>query len=138
MISGPDAGKRATYKSGKISIGRGPGNDFSLRDGLVSQNHGEILVTDQALVYRDLQSRHGTLVRLNDLTINLHDRSQDQDVELAPESHIIIGETLVQIEARAEDDHNGLTGGIAQLIDSDQSSGFGERVVKRATESMDA
>lgn len=139
MISGPDAGKRATFQSGKISIGRGPGNDFSLRDGLVSQNHGEILVHDHALVYRDLQSRHGTLVRLNDLTINLHDRSQDQDVELAPESHIIIGETLVQIEAHAEDDHNDLTGGIAQLIDSDQSSsGFGERVVKRATESLDA
>ena len=138
MISGPDAGKRATFKSGRISIGRGPGNDFALRDGLVSQHHGEIIVQVEKLVYRDLQSRHGTLVRLNDLTINLHDRSQDQDVQLAAESHIIIGETLVQIEARSEDHQNDLTGGIAQLLEGDHSSGFGEHVVKRATESMDA
>ena len=138
MISGPDAGKRATFQSGLISIGRGPGNDFALRDGLVSQNHGEIIVQEAMLSYRDLKSRHGTLVRLNDLTINLHDRAQNQDVELAPESHIIIGETLVQIEARAEEHQHNLTGGIAQLIDGDQSSGFGERVVKRATESLDA
>ena len=138
VISGPDAGKRATFKSGRISIGRGPGNDFALRDGLVSQHHGEIIVEAERLVYRDMQSRHGTLVRLNDVTINLHERSQDQDVELAAESHIIIGETLVQIEARSDEDHNNLTGGIAQLLDSDQSSGFGERVVKRANESMDA
>ena len=139
MISGPDAGKRATFLSGRISIGRGPDNDFALRDGLVSQNHGEIIVHDHALVYHDLQSRHGTLVRLNDLTINLHDRTQDQDVELASESHIIIGETLVQIEARAEEeDQKNLTGRIAQLVDCDESSGFGERVVKRATESLDA
>ncbi len=141
VISGPDAGKRAAYNSQRISIGRGPGNNFSLRDSLVSQHHGEILLTDGLLVYRDLQSRHGTLVRLNDLTINLHDRAQDQDVELAPESHIIIGETLVQIETRgtAELDAHGLTDGIAELIDTgEQSSGIGERVVKRATESLDA
>lgn len=138
VISGPDAGKRATFKSARISIGRGPGNDFALRDGLVSQHHGEILCGPETLTYRDLQSRHGTLVRLNDLTINLHDRSQDQDVELAAESHIIIGETLVQIEGRL-DDPRDLTNGIAELIDADdQSSGFGERVVKRANESLDA
>ncbi|MCB9532861.1 MAG: HD domain-containing protein [Myxococcales bacterium] len=138
VISGPDAGKRATFNSAKISIGRGPGNDFALRDGLVSQHHGELVVNGDAIVYRDLQSRHGTLVRLNDLTINLHDREQRQDVELAAESHIIIGETLVQIERRRQTDQRDLTNGIATLLDEDQTSGFGERVVKRATESLDA
>lgn len=138
VISGPDAGKRATFKSPRISIGRGPANDFALRDGLVSQNHGVIVCSDEAVTYQDLQSRHGTLVRLNDVTVNLHDRAQQQAVELAAESHIIIGETLVQIEARSEDARD-LTNGIAELIDADeQSSGLGDRVVKRSTESLDA
>jgi len=138
VISGPDAGKRSTFTTTRVSIGRGPNNDFALRDGLVSQNHGEVVLVDERLIYRDLRSRHGSLVRLNDLTVNLHDRDQAQELDLAAESHVIIGETLVQIEHRKQGDQRDLTHGIASLIDDDGTSGFGERVVKRATESLDA
>lgn len=139
MISGPDAGKRATFKSSRISVGRGPSNDFSLRDGLVSQHHGELIASEGDLMYRDLRSRHGTLVRLNDVTINLHDRTREQEVELAAESHIIIGETLIQIEGQLATGRQPLIPNATEIPDmDDQSSGFGERVVKRATESLDA
>lgn len=147
VISGPDTGKRAVFNGDRVTIGRGPGNDFALRDGLVSQSHGEILRHANGLVYRDLQSRHGTLVRLHDTTVNLHDRSSHQDVALASESHIIIGETLVQIETEmpsASAVTSVTSSGIIDIhqsgmIDPSQSgSGVGERVVKRANESMDA
>ncbi len=106
----------------------------------MSQHHGEIVIDGERIVYRDLQSRHGTLVRLNDLTINLHDRVQDQEVELAVESHVIIGETLIQLEAKVVEPREQPTSvpGIALLDANEESSGFGERVVKRATESLDA
>jgi HD-GYP domain-containing protein (c-di-GMP phosphodiesterase class II) len=147
VISGPDTGKRAVFTGDRVTIGRGPGNDFALRDGLVSQSHGQILRHANGLVYRDLQSRHGTLVRLHDTTVNLHDRSSHQDVALASESHIIIGETLVQIETEmpsASAVTSVTSSGIIDvnqsgMIDPSQSgSGVGERVVKRANESMDA
>lgn len=139
VISGPDAGKRAVYTGERVSIGRGPTNDFALRDGLVSQQHGEITLQAGGLVYRDLQSRHGTLVRLNDMTINLHDRAREQDVALTVESHIIIGETLVQIELRHRDTPaaNGPASGSHEPSASTFTTG-GERVVKRQTESLDA
>jgi 3',5'-cyclic-nucleotide phosphodiesterase len=138
VISGPDAGKRATFKSSRISIGRGPGNDFALRDGLVSQHHGELLVDGEALVYRDLQSRHGSLVRLRDVTKNLHDRDRASEVALSGESHIIIGETLVQILVDADAD-KGTSPSQAGASESNlETSEFGERVVKRGSESLDA
>lgn len=147
VISGPDTGKRAVFNGDRVTIGRGPGNDFALRDGLVSQSHGQILRHPTGLVYRDLQSRHGTLVRLHDTTVNLHDRSSHQDVALASESHIIIGETLVQIETEMPNASAVTSVTSSGIIDAHQSgmidpsqsgSGVGERVVKRANESMDA
>lgn len=137
VISGPDAGKRAVYSGERVTVGRGTTNDFALRDGLVSQRHGELVAHDGGLVYRDLRSRHGTIVRLNDVTLNLHDREQDREVVLTPESHIIIGETLVQIESRSDED------GFERDVNGDTTDAgtFGrpsDRVVKRQTESLDA
>lgn len=136
VISGPDAGKRAAFATGPVSIGRGDGNAFGLRDGLVSQRHGEALLIDGAWHYRDLRSRHGTLVRLNDLTVNLHDRTEAQIIELPREAHVIVGESLVQVETRASQ--------TAPKIDTVPGMGeappgpTSDRVVTRHSDSVDA
>jgi 3',5'-cyclic-nucleotide phosphodiesterase len=142
VISGPDAGKKASYRARQVTIGRGPNNDFALRDGLVSQNHGEIWLDTDHHVYRDLKSRHGTLLRLGDSTVNLHDRNEAAEVSIPEQVHLIVGETLIHVEARV-DERSDVSSGISDLLDGhshpDQSHpGGAERVVKRATESLDA
>jgi class 3 adenylate cyclase/pSer/pThr/pTyr-binding forkhead associated (FHA) protein len=54
-----------------ISIGRGPACDVQLLDPHVSLRHGEILFTDEDVVYRDLESRNGSQVRRGSLTIRV-------------------------------------------------------------------
>ncbi len=157
VISGPDTGKRATFWKTPISIGRGPGNDFPLRDGLVSQRHGEVVNAAAGVWYRDLRSRHGTLVRLNDVTVNLHDREHPQQIELAELAQVIIGETLVQIETEPSDQQLDTRDSFAEFLggrdvaregappplsqppaDGQSSPGAGERVVARATQNVEA
>lgn len=157
VISGPDTGKRATFWKTPISIGRGPGNDFPLRDGLVSQRHGEVVNGTTGVWYRDLRSRHGSLVRLNDVTVNLHDREHPQQIELAELAQVIIGETLVQIETEPADQQLDTRDSFAEFLggrdaqrpgtappvgapaaNEVSSPGSGERVVARATQNVEA
>lgn len=136
VISGPDAGKRAAFASGPVTIGRGEGNAFPLRDGLVSQRHGEVLLIDGAWHYRDLRSRHGSLVRLNDLTVNLHDRTDAQIIELPREAHVIVGESLVQVETRPSEAPVSVD--TAPGIVQPDVGLLGDRVVTRHSDSVDA
>ena len=137
VISGPDAGKKATFTAKKVLLGRGPNNDFSLRDGLVSQNHADIRWEGGACLFRDLKSRHGSLIRLQGNTLNLHDRDTAKEMALPEQCHIILGETLISVEARET------TRPQSSLItvpptELGEITGVNERVVKRGTESLDA
>ena len=137
VISGPDAGKKATFTAKKVLLGRGPNNDFSVRDGLVSQNHADIRWEAGACLFRDLKSRHGSLIRLQGNTLNLHDRDTAKEMALPEQCHIILGETLISVEARET------TRPQSSLItvpptELGEITGVNERVVKRATESLDA
>jgi 3',5'-cyclic-nucleotide phosphodiesterase len=141
VISGPDAGKRASFRGDRVTLGRGQQNDFCVRDGLVSQTHGELVVRDGDLYYRDLKSRHGTLVRMNEVTMNLHDRTDSQEAKVGREAHLVLGETLVHVETQATsrlDVSNATSIPPESTPSESNASSLGERVVKRATESLDA
>lgn len=94
---GPEAGKSANFAAPVITIGRGPHNDLVLHDGLVSQSHGELVRQPMGMLYRDLKSRHGTLVRLDRVTVNLHNRQKPQEISLIDGAQLTLGESLISI-----------------------------------------
>ena len=132
VIRGPDQGKDAVFRDLRITIGRGTRNKFGLRDGLVSQQHGEILLSGNKAIYRDLRSRHGSLVRLNTVSINLHDRSQIQEIELAEISQIEIGETSIRVMIEDLQQEKSFS-----PRETQNDTVFEERVVKRSTVNVD-
>ncbi len=103
VISGPDAGKsRAFGDRGRIGLGRGSRNDFVLNDGFVSNRHGELLIDGQDLVYRDLKSRHGSVVLVEDVSMHLQDQDSASRVELTDGAEIQLGCTLIRVEVSEE------------------------------------
>jgi class 3 adenylate cyclase len=70
-----------------ISIGRGPACEVQLLDPHVSLRHGEILSTDQGVVFRDLESRNGSQVRRGSETIRV-------DVTTGHECLLVDGDQL--------------------------------------------
>lgn len=101
--SGPDEGKEAVFRGRRVRVGRGLSNDFALTDAMVSQVHGEVVVQGDGVYWRDLRSRHGTQVRLQAMTVTLHDRDQPQEVELQSGSEILLGESLLRVGWEARD-----------------------------------
>lgn len=115
VSTGPEAGKRANFANPVVTVGRGPKNDLVLQDGLVSQYHGEFLRRDWGWVYRDLRSRHGTLVKVNHVTVNLHDRAKPQEVTLIDGAELILGESLLRFGFEEEPDGGNVTDPLASL-----------------------
>lgn len=76
-----------------ISIGRGPACDVQLLDAHVSLRHGEILPTDEGIVFRDLQSRNGSQVRRGSQTIRV-DVTTGHECLLADGDQLRIGNPL--------------------------------------------
>ena len=98
VISGPDAGMSLSFAQPEISIGRAPDNDFVLSDGFVSGSHGEIIARgDEEVVYRDLDSRHGSLIAIDNKTRRLH-RDGDRSDTIADGCEVQVGCTLIKIE----------------------------------------
>ena len=100
VVSGPDAGKSLTFHQSEVTIGRAPGNDFVLSDGFVSSFHG-VIVTDESpeVIYEDLESRHGTLVALDDETLRLH-KDGERTNALPDGCEVQVGCTLMRVEIR--------------------------------------
>jgi pSer/pThr/pTyr-binding forkhead associated (FHA) protein len=48
--------------NGLLSLGRNPTNDFRLQDATVSSFHCELIVTDESILVRDLNSTNGTFI----------------------------------------------------------------------------
>ena len=92
---GPQSGTTVELERSIVSIGRGSGNDLVLTDGLVSHKHGELVRSSDGFLYRDLQSRHGTLVKLDHITVNLYDRERPQEISLIDGAQLVLGESIV-------------------------------------------
>ncbi len=103
VVSGPDAGMRHAFAADtRVGVGRGSSNDFVLTDGFVSNQHGELAFEDGELIYRDLQSRHGSLVLVDDVSLHLQDRHKSSRVRLTHGAEIQVGCTLIRVHM--EDD----------------------------------
>ena len=59
---GPQSGQRFELHPGSNSIGRGRGNDVTLRDEEVSREHASVGISDQRVQLKDLGSSNGTFV----------------------------------------------------------------------------
>ncbi len=98
VVSGPDLGKVLTFDKEHITLGRDVHNDFVLTDGFVSNWHSELLREQNSYVYYDLRSRHGSLVLIDDVSINLHDSNHVRHVRVVDGSEIQCGSTLMRLE----------------------------------------
>ena len=104
VVSGPDLGKVGSFEKEHITIGRDVHNDFVLTDGFVSNWHSELLREQTSYVYYDLRSRHGSLVLIDDVSINLHDSNHVRHVRVVDGSEIQCGSTLMRLEIVASKD----------------------------------
>ena len=141
VSSGPEAGRRVRCAGAVTTVGRGPKNDFVLQDGLVSQYHGEFLKRDWGYVYRDLRSRHGTLVKVNHVTVNLHDRNRPQEVTLVDKAELMLGESLITIEMTDDSSASFVSGLPASVLpDTLPTEGFrpklDETIITRTQDSV--
>jgi HD-GYP domain-containing protein (c-di-GMP phosphodiesterase class II)/pSer/pThr/pTyr-binding forkhead associated (FHA) protein len=100
VLTGPDAGQSQTFTQAKIGIGRDPRSDFVLNDGFVSNRHGELLVERGRVVYRDLKSRHGTLVLNQQASQRLQDRERERQIAVGDGAELQIGSTLLQMRVK--------------------------------------
>lgn len=98
VVSGPDLGKQCLFDQERITIGRDLNNDFILSDGFVSNWHSELVRDHNGFIYYDLRSRHGSLVLINDVSINLHDSQHVRHVRVVDGSEIQVGSTLIRLE----------------------------------------
>jgi|GEM_PF-439269 len=99
VISGPDVGlMRRFVARQRLGVGRGARNGLVLSDGYVSNTHGELGFEQGGLVYRDLRSRHGSLVRVDDESIQLKGMTVAQQIFLKDGSEIQVGRTLMRVE----------------------------------------
>jgi DNA-binding NtrC family response regulator len=62
VIEGPDAGKQASARSEKLTIGTARDNDLALSDDTVSRYHLELAGSPEGIVVRDPGSTNGTWV----------------------------------------------------------------------------
>jgi DNA-binding NtrC family response regulator len=53
VLSGPDAGREASAKSGRLSIGSSPGSDLRLGDRSIGQDEVELIATGDGILLRD-------------------------------------------------------------------------------------
>ncbi len=106
VLSGPDVGMQRTFHKGRVSIGRGGTNDFSLSDGFVSNFHGEIIVEPEHVIYRDLKSRHGSLVCVDNVSFHLHNKQDATSIKVQNNSEIQLGCTLIRLELKAQTPHH--------------------------------
>jgi 3',5'-cyclic-nucleotide phosphodiesterase len=104
VISGPDVGMSRSFVQSEISIGRAPDNDFVLSDGFVSGRHATIATEEeggseerQGLLFRDLDSRHGSLVSTDKETRRLHREGERADT-LKDGCEVQVGCTLIKVE----------------------------------------
>ncbi len=130
VVSGPDSGMSFVYDQPKVTVGRNPQNDFVLTDGFVSGRHGAFERTDSGDVrYRDTQSRHGSLVVVDSVSVRLHqDDDRPTERELEDGAEVQVGSTLIRVDLmetreRLRPDDVDSRGGLRDISELRQSTG---------------
>lgn len=98
VSSGPDAGKTRSFDQDTVVVGRDLSSDFALRDRYVSNRHGVLSRTAAGFTYRDLASRHGSLVVIDDVSVRLHDSTERPAVEVSDGAEVQIGSSVIKLE----------------------------------------
>ncbi|MBN1946748.1 MAG: HD domain-containing protein [Bradymonadales bacterium] len=98
VSGGKEALRTVSFSAPVITIGRSHKNDLVLHDGLVSQYHGELVQSHEGYIYRDLKSRHGTVVVLDQHRYKLHDRDRPQEIGIGSSAQLRLGEMVIQVE----------------------------------------
>ena len=96
VSSGPDTGLAQSFRQARITLGRDQRNDFVLTDGFVSNRHGEIVYRQGKLTYRDLRSRHGSLVMVENVSTHLQDQ-ENRTVEVASGTELQVGCSVLKL-----------------------------------------
>lgn len=96
VVSGPDAGLAQSFRQARVSLGRDQRNDFVLTDGFVSNRHGELVYRNGQLTYRDLRSRHGSLVMVENVSTHLQDQ-ENRQVEVANGAELQVGCSVIKL-----------------------------------------
>lgn len=98
IMSGPDAGKWARFDQDTVTLGRARGNDFFLQDRFVSNNHGEFVREEDGFIYQDLQSRHGSLVVVDQkVGVRLHRNGSNRPVRILSGGEIQVGSSVIRL-----------------------------------------
>lgn len=137
VISGPDAGMSLSFVQPRIRIGRAPNNDFVLSDGFVSGHHGEIHADElEDVAYTDLESRHGSLIAVDNETQRLHG-GDAQFEALEDGCEVQVGCTLIRVEINeaTEETHDFAPESLDEAqSEAKESSEENEKVVTQALE----
>ena len=98
MVSGPDTGLTLSFTKSRVTIGRDSTNDFVLTDGFVSNRHGEFKIDGRiSATYRDLRSRHGSLVVVSNVSTHLQDSQTERSVDIANGCEIQLGSSVIEV-----------------------------------------
>lgn len=97
VMSGPDAGRVLHIQTNSATIGRGPANDLALTDPSVSRHHGRIELRAHDMIYHDLESRLGSIVRTDRDTVAVHGTRHRGGIRVGTETTIYVGESTVRI-----------------------------------------
>ena len=74
-VTEPGASARISrFNQTNITIGREVNNDVVLREPFVSAHHGRVQLADGTVLYEDLLSTNGSLVRRNDTLLRVDGR----------------------------------------------------------------
>jgi 3',5'-cyclic-nucleotide phosphodiesterase len=107
VVSGPDSGMSLSFAKPRITIGRGPDNDFVLSDGFVSGRHGVVEAAGpEEIIYRDEESRHGSLVVIDDDSQRLEDGEEQVSDPVDHACEIQVGCTLIKLRVAPNTSRN--------------------------------
>ncbi len=140
VVSGPDAGLSQSFRQPRVSLGRDGRNDFVLTDGFVSNRHGELVFRNGQLSYRDLKSRHGSLVMVNNVSTHLHEQDGGQvDIDNGAELQIGCSVLKLSIPEREETKPSQTRRGSDSItVTQDSGSGHREQLITAAHEPVSA
>ncbi len=97
VVQGKNSGDKARFDAECIKLGRNVKNDFTVHDQFVSKWHGEIVRQPHGYLYRDLSSRHGTIVSFLDQIVRLRKGGNGLSCYLSHGSRIQVGQTVIEL-----------------------------------------
>jgi Nif-specific regulatory protein len=91
ILQGQHAGQRLQLSQPQITIGRDEGNTVPLSDHHLSSEHGQLFSEDDQVIYRDLRSTNGSLVRRGDRLLSV-DAASRYEISLHDGDLLLLGD----------------------------------------------